>query len=100
MVCELIKRGEGGTTMSQGASWYRKLPQLIRLIQLQQLEKRNLEKQRQKNVNKITHTLSLQSHDIIIIFFNRLWFIWPFTPNLQKYALQGKKIINVFLSDS
>lgn len=77
--------------MSQGAWWYRKLPQLIRLIQLQQLEKRNLEKQRQKNVNKITHTLSLQSHDIIIIFFNRLWFIWPFTPNLQKYALQGKK---------
>lgn len=69
MVCELIKRGEGGTTMSQGASWYRKLPQLIRLIQLQQLEKRNLEKQRQKNVNKIIHTLSLQSHDIIIIFF-------------------------------
>lgn len=55
--------------MSQGASWYRKLPQLIRLIQLQQLEKRNLEKQRQKNVNKIIHTLSLQSHDIIIIFF-------------------------------
>ena len=69
MVCELIKRGEGGTTMSQGASWYRKLPQLIRLIQLQQLEKRNLEKQRQKNVNKIIHTLSLQSHDIIIIIF-------------------------------
>lgn len=55
--------------MSQGASWYRKLPQLIRLIQLQQLEKRNLEKQRQKNVNKIIHTLSLQSHDIIIIIF-------------------------------
>lgn len=55
--------------MNQGASWYRKLPQLIRLIQLQQLEKRNLEKQRQKNVNKIIHTLSLQSHDIIIIIF-------------------------------